>query len=194
MKPCRLCRRDLPLSDFYMDGRGVLSARCKSCHGLEVRTCTVCSASFIGPHNRKLCSEPCRKRWRPQTELKCKACGQNFIADRLSRMFCSTECSLRGRRMPADKRLPRLKATKEAIRAQSLVRYYIAAGKLIKPTTCSQCGHQCRVEAAHVNYTEPLLVRWLCRSCHVLWDKHDPKGGCVPRELTIASERLKELT
>ena len=182
MKTCRLCRSDLPLSQFYRDQRGTLAARCKSCHGLGVRTCAVCFASFVGRLRHRLCSERCRRIWRPQTEVECRSCGARFVADHLSRRFCSTECKALGQRLRPEERLPRLRATQEARRAQGLVRYYIATGRLIRPTACSQCGQQARVEAAHQDYAEPLLVRWLCRSCHVRWDKYEPKGGCVPRE------------
>lgn len=42
----------------------------------------------------------------------------------------------------------------------------IRDGRLIRPTVCSQCGKQCKPEAHHDDYTKPLEVRWLCRSCH----------------------------
>jgi len=35
------------------------------------------------------------------------------------------------------------------------------------------------IEAAHHDYDQPLHVRWLCRSCHVRWDKREPKNGTV---------------
>lgn len=31
------------------------------------------------------------------------------------------------------------------------------------------------IEAAHYDYSRPLDVRWLCRSCHRRWDHADPK-------------------
>jgi hypothetical protein len=39
-------------------------------------------------------------------------------------------------------------------------------GKLIRPSLCSDCGNCCKPEAHHDDYTKPLDVRWLCRSCH----------------------------
>jgi hypothetical protein len=48
------------------------------------------------------------------------------------------------------------KATSNAIRD----------GRLIRPSTCSACGSHCTPEAHHDDYSLPLTVRWLCRSCH----------------------------
>jgi hypothetical protein len=66
----------------------------------------------------------------------------------------------------------------KARNAQSLVRYYIVMGHLLRPTACEECGATDRkIEAVHCNYDQPLNVRWLCRSCHVRWDKREPKNG-----------------
>jgi len=60
--------------------------------------------------------------------------------------------------------------------AQSLLRYHIQAGNIVRPTSCEECGAtNRRIEGAHFNYDEPLRVRWLCVSCHRRWDKSEPK-------------------
>jgi hypothetical protein len=51
----------------------------------------------------------------------------------------------------------------------------IKRGKMTRPTTCEECGHERRIEAAHKDYSRPLDVRWLCRPCHVRWDHTEPK-------------------
>lgn len=51
------------------------------------------------------------------------------------------------------------------------------AGRLVRPDTCEECGQQARIEAAHWNYSEALRVRWLCRPCHIKWDREVPKSG-----------------
>jgi len=51
----------------------------------------------------------------------------------------------------------------------------IKNGILIRPDTCSDCGGPGFIEAAHGDYSRPLDVRWLCRSCHRKWDKAEPK-------------------
>ncbi|MFQ6047992.1 MAG: hypothetical protein ACE5K7_01350 [Phycisphaerae bacterium] len=52
------------------------------------------------------------------------------------------------------------------------------AGHITRPSVCEECGATDRkIEAAHYDYDEPLRVRWLCRSCHVRWDRREPKGA-----------------
>lgn len=60
--------------------------------------------------------------------------------------------------------------------ATKKVRQAISEGVLIRPKFCEQCGRTgCRIDAAHEDYSLPLQVKWLCRSCHVTWDQHEPK-------------------
>ena len=66
-------------------------------------------------------------------------------------------------------------------RAWDAVRHALKTGKLIKPTTCEQCGQQRQITAAHRDYSRVLDVRWLCRSCHSRWDHSEPKlMGATP--------------
>ena len=51
-------------------------------------------------------------------------------------------------------------------RATGLTTYAIKTGRLVRPSQCSECLHQCKPEAHHDDYSKPLDVRWLCRSCH----------------------------
>jgi len=54
---------------------------------------------------------------------------------------------------------------------KAAVRDYI----LIRPGHCECCGVKCRPDCAHVDYDEPLIVVWLCKSCHKLWDLYRPE-------------------
>ena len=42
----------------------------------------------------------------------------------------------------------------------------IRDGRLLRPNHCSQCACACKPEAHHEDYSKPLDVVWLCRSCH----------------------------
>ena len=107
--------------------------------------------------------------------MKCKVTAQTFA--------------------PADRK-PRQAATHAARKAHSRVAYLVSTGKLVRPTTCEQCGAEGKTQGAHYNYAEPERVKWLCRSCHARWDWAEPKGGtaiCEPsvshfrEELEVAS-------
>ena len=94
---------------------------------------------------------------------------------KLSRRFCSMECKVRAQ-VTGRKKIRRTR--KKARSAQSLLRYHIQAGHVVRPSACEECGRMGRrIEAAHYDYDEPLRVRWLCRSCHARWDKREPKGA-----------------
>lgn len=60
-------------------------------------------------------------------------------------------------------------------RGRALVQYYLKTGRLVRPDTCEECGKACKPDAAHSDYSQPALVRWLCRSCHMKWDHKEPK-------------------
>lgn len=186
LKRCRYCKTDKALSEFYRDRRGVRAFRCRDCHGLAIRVCIICGDHFIGRRGRKACSQACRRILRPATFRKCQQCGQTFgPLSHLSRKYCSQRCKIVAQTTGRKKFRV---ATQKARAAQRIIRYHLQAGHFIRPTTCESCGAEGRkIEAAHFDYDEPLRVRWLCRSCHVKWDKRQPKHGTVvvPRSDTL---------
>ncbi len=176
-KHCKRCQRDLPVEQFYKHGPTKLSSRCRSCHGIRFLVCVVCGAQFEGHQRAKLCSDRCRAIYRPQTFGACGWCGREFgPLNHLVRQYCSRACAYAaqatGRKAPTQ-------CTPQARAAQRQVQYTIETGRWVRPDRCSQCGGNGRIEAAHEDYSDPLRVRWLCRSCHVRWDHREPKGGCV---------------
>jgi len=191
VKRCALCDEAKSLHEFYRDRRGVYSARCNRCHGLLRRTCTVCGSEFVGKSSRRSCSPECHRSLRPGTFRRCAHCGVLFgPLPRLDRKFCSMRCKIDSQKTG---RQTFRKATAKARRAQALVRYQVLAGKMSRPTVWEECGaSDKRIEAAHYDYDKPLMVRWLCRSCHVRWDKAEPKNGTVVIGPDFRSEMLQE--
>jgi hypothetical protein len=51
--------------------------------------------------------------------------------------------------------------------AQGRLNDAIRYGHIVKPDVCSRCGKKGRIDAHHSDYSKPLDVEWLCRSCHV---------------------------
>jgi len=146
------------------------------------RQCVICGSCFNGHPKRKLCSLACRQLWRPRTVQTCRQCGEQFQASHLRRKYCSYKCKSLAMVIPPEQRKPRAVATISARRAHGLVKYYVSTGKLVRPHCCSECGKIGPIEAAHSDYSKPLMVRWLCRSCHARWDHREPKGGVQPTE------------
>ena len=174
LKQCRLCQRQLPLQRFYQSRPNGWSSRCTECHGIASRPCQVCHRNFVGKSGRKACSKSCHDQMRPPTFRRCQQCEQLFgPVDHLRRRFCSMQCKVISQ---STGRKKFRKTTTKARNAQSLLRYHIQAGHIVRPKTCEECGSVDRpIEGAHFNYDEPLRVRWLCLSCHRRWDKREPK-------------------
>lgn len=79
---------------------------------------------------------------------------------------------------------PYSRPTDEAARASRRVYVAVKRGELVRPEACSKCGRFGPVEASHHDYSQPLVVTWLCRPCHRAIDAADPKGGTTkaPRQ------------
>lgn len=61
-------------------------------------------------------------------------------------------------------------------KAQHTASNAIPSGRLIKPDTCEECPNTGRIEGHHDDYSVPLVVRWLCRSCHDAWHAENGPG------------------
>lgn len=120
------------------------------------------------------------RRW--QTFKFCIQCGTEFgPVDRISKRLCSSVCKIK-KQTTGRKR--KSFATKKARAAQSKLAYAVLTGRLIRSNKCQDCGEiKERIEGAHYNYDDPLRVKWLCVSCHRIWDKKNPKGGFYSRRI-----------
>lgn len=58
------------------------------------------------------------------------------------------------------------KSFPEIVEAHRLVKNALYKEELTRPDKCSRCLKECKAEAHHTDYTKPLDVVWLCRSCH----------------------------
>ena len=54
----------------------------------------------------------------------------------------------------------------EKVAAHAKVSEAVRTGRFHRPNVCESCGANEFTEAAHTDYSEPLTVEWLCRSCH----------------------------
>lgn len=56
---------------------------------------------------------------------------------------------------------------KPKIDAHKLVMFAVKLKILIRPKECEICRSDIKIEGHHKDYTKPLEVQWLCKSCHV---------------------------
>lgn len=151
----------------------------------KIFVCNKCGYTTETPpiHKNATCIN-CGKG-RLKIQAKCPVCDRWFSPDKYAAIYCSYTCKVKAQ--TTGRRTFRETDTK-ARSAQSLLAYHVKRGNIIRPTECEECGkHSEKIEGAHYNYDEPLNVRWLCRSCHVKWDKENPKG--VTRVVILAARQ-----
>lgn len=56
--------------------------------------------------------------------------------------------------------------------ARQAIKREVAAGRMVRPSVCSECGTSGRIDAHHPDYGKPLDVEWLCKRCHA--NRHWP--------------------
>ena len=54
----------------------------------------------------------------------------------------------------------------EKQKARQKLNYAVRSGKIHKALYCSSCDSDKHLEAHHTDYSKPLEVMWLCRTCH----------------------------
>jgi hypothetical protein len=167
LKSCFQCAIEKPLTDFG-PARGV----CKACVAADARR-----RRADNPQAQKAAS----KRWRQSHPEQAKAMVVNWRREnperhRDQRRRWATENADRLREASKRWAADNLVRMRPSARARKLVYKAIRRGKLIRSTSCENCGaNDGRIEAAHADYSKPLDVRWLCVPCHRRWDALDPK-------------------
>lgn len=58
------------------------------------------------------------------------------------------------------------KRNPEKVIARNYINGLIRIGKVMRPTSCEKCLKKVKVEAHHEDYSKPVEVMWLCKSCH----------------------------
>lgn len=70
--------------------------------------------------------------------------------------------------------------------ARALLNAAVRSGRVIRPTDCSRCRRVGAVHGHHPDYSEPLLVTWLCPLCHGFVHRKKARTSVEPdRSTTI---------
>ena len=71
--------------------------------------------------------------------------------------------------MPVDRSKRYRLKNPQKTKAHDAVNSAVKRGKLVRPTDCSECANPTgRIEAHHDDYSQLLMVRWVCVKCHKL--------------------------
>lgn len=173
MKKCKKCGIDKDESEFFKKREKWLQGTCKECKKKRVQ-------ELIGldpeSHREKerLRSEKRRqtqewKEWRKDHQKR----NRTSINKKAIETYHEKK-SLDTQRIWKEKNKKKLRKYQKDHRekfpfklvARRYVRTAITQGILVRPDKCSGCLKECKAEAHHEDYTKPLEVIWLCRSCH----------------------------
>lgn len=74
--------------------------------------------------------------------------------------------------------------------AHRIVSKAIKSQELVRPEECEKCGKVRKLIAHHTDYSKPLDVEWLCRSCHGIEHAKNGTSG-VDSQIRLTPEELK---
>lgn len=146
LRHCSLCKEEKPINEFPANKSEILG------HGYQCKKCRLDSVKKSYWENAGTAREKARDRYAQNREVelaRVKAYRKTARAKLLEKVR---------NRKSADK-----------LRANRAVRTAVANGTLVRPSNCSRCGHNGRIEAHHyLGYSEDhwLSVIWLCKPCH----------------------------
>ena len=156
MVRCRVCGRRKDIRHFY--DRQVRKSG-------KVGECKVCTRKRVSANRAKNADyyrEYDRKRFQDDPKVRAR-----------HRRYQKTE---RGKAAVDRSRKKWMANNPEKRAAHYAVNNAVRDGRLEKPASCQVCGATPkRIEGHHEDYTKPLDVLWLCRTCHN--DAHRAKAA-----------------
>lgn len=83
---------------------------------------------------------------------------------------------------------------KDKAQAQNKISSLIEQGKITPPNVCSndECNEANGIEAHHPDYSKPLIIKWLCRKCHLRQHKKVTEHQ-QSSEMVIKGSRMAHL-
>ena len=148
---CSVCKKSLPVSDFYVANKenGRLFTECKEC----------CKARTRKNRNEKIDYYRNYDKIRASDERRVESTKKYRHSKKGLDAHQKRNAVYRSNNV-------------EKYNAHKKVTAAINGGKLKRPSTCSVCGCGGKIEGHHEDYSRPLDVTWLCQSCHKLAHRH----------------------
>lgn len=97
--------------------------------------------------------------------IVCETCGVPVETRFPRQRFCSETCFNRHDEMKQRRRRYQTEHD-DRVSAHRKVNKALRTGDLVRPDVCNRCGQEARLDAHHEDYSRPLDVEWLCRTCH----------------------------
>ncbi len=140
-KQCGKCKQVKPVAEFYRHGRDGYQSRCKECHREEGKL-----------YNRT----PERREYNKQFYKQLKDGG--YFKEYEQKPEVKERKARQQREYSRDPKL----------RIKYLARWYakrMVRNGVVSKEPCALCGEE-QAHIHHPDYTQPLLIVWLCPDCH----------------------------
>src|SRR5262245_37800524 len=120
---------------------------------------------------------------------ECSGCGGDLANRHGKQRYCKS-CHAAWMRKHRPKHSELSENARLRANARSLSRYYFTRG-IIKKTLCADCGST-ESQRHHEDYTKPLDVIWLCRSCHLKRHQSQTHGLGLPSLNSLKSKMVAQ--
>ena len=155
-KDCFKCGVHKPLSEFYKHKKmadGHLN-KCKECTKKDTKENILKNHDYYREYDKNRANLPHRVQARSNYSQTPEG---RIAAGRAKRKWCDSNLIKRS--------------------ASVMVNNAIRDGKIIKRYSCEECAiDNVRICGHHDDYSQPLVVRWLCSKCHCDWHKKHGEG------------------
>lgn len=144
MKKCNTCNKEKDEGDFYKG-----HAKCKTCYIEKVKAHREERADYYREYDNNRANLPHR------------VAAREAYAKTTEGIKAGNKAKIKWLEGNVIKRS-----------ASHIVNNAIRDGKIIKPSSCSQCNTTgVKIHGHHDDYAYPMTVRWLCSKCHTAWHK-----------------------
>lgn len=160
-KQCRKCGVVKPIDSFYKqsartDGYAIYCKTCSDALNREYVKRNAARVKAVRKIRNARNPEPARVRaaaWRIANPERNAENGKKWKADNQERWYESAK--------------KWALANPEKIKVEHQLQKAVLRGQVLKSAACQTCGvTDNRIEGHHPDYSKPLEVIWLCRSCH----------------------------
>lgn len=139
-KPCRVCRKDFVLTAAHIRHSAYI---CGVCSRVQVKTWRLSNPEKNSLWNRKWGVENPKKRAQSARKYRETHPEKYVVWTKKYRSVYPNK-----------------------VKAHRRVFSALRSGSLIKPERCERCDSVSILEGHHTDYSKPLTVIWLCKSCH----------------------------
>jgi translation elongation factor EF-G len=169
MKTCIKCdeSKDLDLFPRYKNRRKEWS---------YTNVCKVCTKLYYKDKHYEANKDDYLERSRKQKEENREGYLEymrNYYAENKEELREKSKEYRSSNREKSNERYKKYSATEEGTiknKARKKIKTALRNGSMVRPNVCESCGKELFVEAHHEDYSKPLDVNWLCKSCH--WEHH----------------------